>query len=92
MYESWYKPFQGEAKKAHELCWRTLAISRKDLIQALLIRNEKERKIKKKMGSQNIAKSSFLTYEHRNITLWVIVHRVKLKLLITSLPRDIFNR
>ena len=53
------------------------------------MRNEKERKIKKKMGSQNIAKSTFLTYEHRNITLRVITHPVKLKLLITSLLRDI---
>ena len=44
------------------------------------------------MGSQNIAKSTFLMYEHRNITLPVITHPVKLKLLITSLPRDIFNR
>ena len=44
------------------------------------------------MGSQNIAKSTFLTYEHRNITLQVIIHPVELKLLITSLPRDIFNR
>ena len=52
----------------------------------------KRKEKKKKMGSQNIAKSSFLTYEHRNITLWVIIHTVKLKLLITSLPRDVFNR
>ena len=44
------------------------------------------------MGSQNIAKSTFLTYEHTNITLRVITHPVRLKLLITSLPRDIFNR
>ena len=65
------------------------------MIQVLLIRNEKERKIKKiyeKMGSQNIAKSSFLKYEQRNITLRVIIYPLKLKLLITSLPRDILNR
>ena len=54
-------------------------------------KKEELRNIYKKMGSQNIAKSSFLTYEQRHITLRVIIHPLKLKLLITSLPRDILN-
>ena len=50
----------GCPQKAHGLCWGALAISRKDMIRVLLIKNENE----KKMDLQNIAKSSFFTYEH----------------------------
>ena len=37
------------------------------------------------MGLQNIAKSSFFTYEHKNITPQVTINLVKLKLPLTSL-------
>ena len=71
----------GCPQKAHGLCWGALAISRRSDSSLF----NKKWKWRKKMGLQNIAKSSFFTYEHRNITLQVTIHPVKLKLPLTSL-------